>query len=199
MNRSLAAIFVAAAVLGFVPAVAQDATQQNNAFANIIEGDLPPETRELAIQLVQLSGTSRMFDEVLPMVADQAKNAFIRANPQMQLGIIDVVDRVALSLVSRRSELDEYLAKVWAAGFTNEEMQDLIDFYSSDTGKKYAEIHARLISVQTTAAQEWGKSVSDQLTAIVRQELDATLRAEQNALESDIAGPAEEQEPAPAQ
>ena len=199
MNRSFAAILVAAAVLGFVPAAAQDAAPQNNAFANIIEGDLPPETRELAIQLVKLSGTSRMFDEVLPMVADQAKNAFIRANPQMQLGIIDVVDRVALSLVSRRAELDEYLAKVWAAGFTNEEMQELIDFYSSDTGKKYAQVHARLISVQTTAAQEWGKSVSDQLTAIVRQELDATLRAEQNALESDIAGPAEEQEPAPAQ
>src|SRR5687767_5400221 len=110
MNRSFAAILVAAAVLGFVPAAAQDATQQNNAFTNIIEGDLPPETRELAIQLVKLSGTSRMFDEVLPMVADQAKNAFIRANPQMQLGIIDVVDRVALSLVSRRAELDEYLA-----------------------------------------------------------------------------------------
>jgi uncharacterized protein len=198
MNRLLAALVVVAALLGLVPAVAQDTAQPNAAFQNIIEGDLDPETRELAMQLVKISGTSRMFDEVLPVVADQAKTAFIRANPQMQLGIIDVVDRVALSLVSRRGELDEYLAKVWASGFTNEEMQNLIDFYSSDTGKKYAQNHARLLAVQTTAAEEWGKSVSEQLTVLVKQELDAAMRAEQNALESDIAGPAEE-EPAPAQ
>ncbi len=41
------------------------------------------------MQLVKLSGTARIFDEVLPNIADQAKNAFIRANPQMQLGIIE--------------------------------------------------------------------------------------------------------------
>jgi uncharacterized protein len=198
MNRALAALVVAAALFGFGPAVAQDAAQPESAFQTIVEGDLEPETRELAMQLVKLSGTSRMFDEVLPMVADEAKTAFIRANPQMQLGIIDVVDRVALSLVSRRGELDEYLAKVWASGFTNEEMQELIDFYSSDTGRKFAQNHGRLLAVQTTAAQEWGKSVNEQLTALVKQELDAAIRAEQNALESDIAGPAEE-EPAPAQ
>jgi hypothetical protein len=147
------------------------------------------------MQLVQLSGTQRMFNEVLPMVADRAKSNFIRANPQMQLGIIDMVDRNALGLVSRRAELDEYLAKVWASGFTSDEMQDLIDFYTSDTGKKFASLHGRLLALQTAAAEEWGKSVSEELTRKVQAELQAAVAAEQNALDSDIAGPAEEQAP----
>ena len=49
------------------------------------------------MKLVQVSGTARIFDEMLPTIADQAKNAFIRANPQMQLGIIGLVDTIALS------------------------------------------------------------------------------------------------------
>ena len=61
-----------------------------------------------------MSGTARIFDTLLPDVADQAKKAFIRANPQMQLGIITIVDKVALEMVNRRPELDRWLARIWA-------------------------------------------------------------------------------------
>jgi hypothetical protein len=108
----------------------------------------------------------------------------------MQLGIIDVVDRVALDLVKRRPELDEYLARVWASGFTDDEMQELIDFYSTDTGKKYAELHPQLLGVELAAAQEWGRSITRELTARVSAELKSTMAAEQKALQGDTAGPA---------
>jgi hypothetical protein len=202
MRGSLAALVLAAAAfLGPGPALAQEAQQtpaQGQApLQNIIETELPPETRDLAMQLVKISGTSRMFDELLPTIADQAKNSFIRANPQMQLGIIDVVDRVAVSLVSRRPELDEYLARVWASGFSNDEMRDLIAFYGSDTGKKFAQLLPRLLAVETAAAEEWSKSVSAELAEKVSSELQAMMAAEREALQGDIAGPA--QEPAPQQ
>ena len=197
MIRSYAARFVVLAVtIGAPPVLAQTAeAPEGPALQRIITTELPADTQELAMQLVRLSGTSRMYDEVLPMVADQAKNLFIRANPQMQLGIIDMVDRVALSLVGRRGELDQYLARVWASAFTNEEMQDLIDFYSSETGKKFAETLPELLAVQTAAAQEWGKSVNADLSQRVANELRAVLAAEQEALQSDIAGPAQETAP----
>jgi hypothetical protein len=198
MKRILAAVLLASvAALGLTAALAQDATQQEQPLQKIIEGDLPPETQELALKLVRLSGTSRSFDEVLPMVADQTKNAFIRANPDMQLGIISMVDKAAVSLVSRRPELDAYLAKVWASGFTNEEMAELVEFYESDTGKKFAATLPRLLAVQTAAAQEWGRSVGEEMRRTVQAELRAAMSAEQKALQDDIAGPPEE--PAPQQ
>jgi hypothetical protein len=195
MLRLLAAlVFVMAALNGLVPGFAQDASQPSPTdethLKTIIETELSPETKTLADQLVQLSGTGRAFDELLPSIAQQAKNGFIKANPQMQLGIIEVVDRVAITLVSRRPELDDYLARVWASGFTNEEMQELIDFYSSDTGKKFSDVFPEVLAVQTAAAQEWGKSVSAELTRKVVAELRAAVAAEQKALQSDVAGPA---------
>jgi hypothetical protein len=148
------------------------------------------ESLDLAAQLVKLSGAGRAFDEVLPNLADQAKNEFIRANPQMQLGIIEVVDRVALSLVNRRPQLDQMLARVWASGFTDEEMESLVEFYSSDVGKKFAGLQPQLLSVQVVTAQVWGRSVLAELTQKVQAELRTTMATEQQSLQGDTAGPA---------
>jgi hypothetical protein len=203
MRRLLAPLLIAGAVAaGLLPALAQDAqTPQDvpdaNTLQTIITTEIPQERMDLAMQLVRLSGSSAGFDELLPNIADQAKNAFIRANPQMQLGIIEVVDRIALSLVNRRPELDTYLARVWASAFTDEEMQDLIDFFSTDTGKKYGATLPRLLAVQMASAEYWGRSVGDELTQKVADELRATMQAEQNALTGGGAEtPAPQEQPA---
>jgi hypothetical protein len=195
MTRSLAALlFALAAAFGGTPALAQgvgDASDPTT-YRDIIANELDPETRQLADQLVQLTGTARLFDSLLPNIADEAKNSFIRSNPQMQLGIIAVVDKVAVEMVARRPELDAYLARVWASGFTNDEMRELIAFYTTDTGKKYAKLQPQLLAVQTAAAEEWAKSVAAELDARVREELSSAMEAERKALQSDIAGPAAE-------
>jgi hypothetical protein len=191
MIRLLAALFLSlAAVLGSVPAMSQGADPDANALRDIIDTELPPETKELAEKLVQLTGTARLFDSLLPTIADRAKDEFIRSNPQMQLGIISVVDKVAVELVSRRPELDRYLARVWASGFSNEEMEELVDFYGTETGKKFAQLYPKVLAVQTAAAEDWANDVARELNERVRQELAAAMAAEQEALESDTAGPA---------
>jgi hypothetical protein len=194
MNRILAAALLAsAAALGLTAAVAQDAEEKP--LTTILEGELPADTQALALRLVTASGTARTFDEVLPLIAEQTKNAFIKSNPDMQLGIISIVDKVAVSLVSRRPELDNYLARVWASGFTNEEMEELLAFYDTDTGKKLAATLPRLLAVQTAAAQQWGESVAEEMREQVTEELRTAMSAEQKALQGDIAGPAEESAP----
>jgi hypothetical protein len=189
MRRSLAAIVFAAAFLCGGPAAAQDA--QPPAQPEPAK-QYDQETLDLAAQLVKLSGTARGFDQLLPNIADSAKNAFIRANPQMQLGIIEVVDRIALTLVARRPELDRQLALAWAAAFSKDEMHELIAFYKTETGKKFAAIQPRLMTVEMAAAQGWSRSVEDELTQKVRDELRAAMSAEQQSLQGGAS-------PAPAQ
>ena len=199
MKFVLAAVLVSlAAVLGPTAATAQDAPQLDpSALGSIMARELTPETEELAMKLVQLSGTGRTYDELLPMIADQAKNAFIRANPQMQLGIIDVVDRVAITLVSRRPQLDKFLARVWATAFTDDEMEELVEFYESDVGQKFAGSMPEILGVQTAAAQKWGEAVGSELTQKVSDELRSSMSAEERALQGDVAGPEETPAPAP--
>jgi hypothetical protein len=201
MRRFLTNLCATAFVAGsFAPAGAQEAPAPDSAsqLEQIVRGEVSPESLALGLQLVKLSGNGSTFNVLLPNIADEAKNQFVRANPQMQLGIIDVVDRVALSLVNRRPDLDNALARVWASGFSDEEMQELIDFYSTDVGKKYAELHPKLLTVQMATAQEWTRAVSQELAQKVSAELRSVVAAEEKALQGDVAGPAPEA-PAPAQ
>jgi len=202
MKASLAALlFALAAILGSAPAGAQSmpSAKSSAALQKLLQTELPPERMALAMKLVQVSGIARVFDDVLPTIAEQSKTEFIRANPQMQLGIIAIVDKVAVEMVKRRPELDRFLARIWASGFSDEEMQQLIAFYATDTGKKFALGMPTILAVQTSAAQEWGRSVSEDLNVRVQAELKAAVAAEENALQSDIAGPAPAPEAAPQQ
>jgi hypothetical protein len=199
MKAKLAALVVAlGAILGGTVNAQEAQAPAANSLQSIMEAEIAPERLALAMKLVELSGTTRIFDEVLPSIAEDSKNRFIRANPQMQLGIIAVVDRIAVQLVSRRPELDQYLARVWASGFSDDEMQEIVDFYTTDVGKKFSNALPQILAVQTAAAQEWGKSVSEELNVKVQQELRAAVAAESEALQSDIAGPPSEI-PAPQQ
>lgn len=194
MRVSLAAILIAAATCG--AALAQDAPK--TAIETIRDAKVPQATLDLAMKLVKLSGTSRPFNVILPNVADETKNLFIKANPQMQLGVISIVDRLALTLVPRRADLDKALARLWISGFTVEEMQELVTFYESDVGKKFAETHPKLLSVEMATAQQWGLAVGRELSEKVAIELRTAVAADQQASQSDIAGPAVTAPAAPA-
>lgn len=182
--KSFVIATLSAAALLAQPAIAQTAPAQE---AGAAEGQTvnepTPETLELAKQLVELSGSSRTFDEILPNIAEQAKNTFIRSNPQMQLGIITVVDKVALDLVERRPDLDRALERIWATAFNKEQLEDLIAFYTSPTGKRFAAIQPRLIAAQMSTAQNWSASVSEEMSRRVAEELRAQLAAETQSME----------------
>jgi hypothetical protein len=183
MKLFVVATLSAAALLLTQPALAQDAPIAADTILREPANEPTPETLALAKQLVKLSGAGRTFDELLPNIAEQAKNTFIRSNPQMQLGIITVVDKVALDMVARRPELDTALERIWATAFNKEQLEELIAFYNSETGRRFAAIQPRLIAAQMSAAQNWSGDVSEEMTQRVAEELRMQLANEAKAME----------------
>ncbi len=177
MVRLLAAIAIAVAAL----TAAQPATAQEIAAEELV----------LARQVLAASRTGRPFDELLPNIADRAKTTFIRSNPQMQLGIIEVVDKVALELVSRREDLDARLAEVWALAFEEDELRALLDFYNSPAGRKFGAIMPRILSTQIGISDEWARELGEELYRRVGDELTAIAKAEKERLEAGPGGAAD--------
>ncbi len=177
MVRFLAAIAVAfAAWTAGQPAAAQE---------------FDAEELDLARQVLDASRTGRPFDEILPDVASQAKTTYIRSNPQMQLGIIEVVDKVALDMVVYREELDTRLTEVWALAFDKDELRTLLEFYKTPAGKKFAVALPRLLTTQVGIADIWGRELGQEMHKRVGDELKALAAAEKNRLETDPGGGAD--------
>lgn len=152
-----------------------------------LEQEFDPEELKLARRLVDATDVTRPFDTILPEVADKAKTTLIRSNPQMQLGIIEVVDRVALEMVEQRSELEDIVAKIWASAFTMQELQTLLDFYQTPAGEKYAEVFPEILRAQIGAAEWWGQRLSQALFARVQQELQRMADSEAQQLQGNAA------------
>ena len=96
----LAALAVAVALGG--PAGAQEISQSH---------------LDAALTAVQSAGAARGFDSVLPALADRVKGRLIRMRPDLHQEISATVEAVALQLTSRRADLDEAVARVWAKNF----------------------------------------------------------------------------------
>ena len=146
--------------------------------------EIDTEKLALARQVLAASRTGRPFDEILPNLADQAKTTFIRSNPQMQLGIIEVVDKVALDLVPHREDLDDKLTEVWALAFDKDELRAMLDFYESPAGRKFGAIMPRLLVTQLGVAKIWSDDLSREIHKRVTDELTAMAQAEAKRLEA---------------
>jgi hypothetical protein len=168
MFRLLAACLLAIAAAGFPQiSLAQDSNQQS---AEALP-TLDPAHLELARKAFDASKAGRNFDEILPVVADRAKATFIRENPQMQLGIIDVVDRVALDMVEERKRLDDALSRVWALAFSPAELEQILAFFNSPAGQAFAMKYPDVIETQLAAADNWTREIGNEMARRVTEEL----------------------------
>ena len=162
-------------VAGLFAIAAVGLTPHSHAQNNQGQEALPPLSEQhlkLARQVFIASKTGRSYDDILPNVAEQAKSTFVRSNPQIQLGVLDAVDRVALKMVPMRKELDDGLIRVWARAFSEEELTDLLQFFESPTGQKFSENYSKVISTQLALAENWTTKIGQVMARRTKRELE---------------------------
>lgn len=157
-SRRLAALAAAAALL----AVAQPATAE----------DITESHQTAARGVIAALGSTNEFDMVLPRAAHMLKAELIQRNPDLQGDIIEVVDRVAISLAARRGDLEREAALAYARVFSEQELQDISGFYNSASGKKLLESGPIVVREVYRAAEIWQRGIARDLA----QQVDLELR-----------------------
>ena len=120
---------------------------------------------------IDAARADEQFNQILPVLADQAKALFQRSNPSLVAEIDEVVNAVALDLAKRRPELDRELERVWAARFTEEELKEITAFYSSPVGMKFGQSMPIVIQDSIRSAGIWRDALSTELVTKAREEL----------------------------
>jgi hypothetical protein len=111
------------------------------------------------------------FDQVLPLLSQRVQDRLIRLRPDLHEVITETVRKVALDLASRRDDLDNAAALVWARAFTEEELEEIAAFYTSPVGKKFKEVSAQLGADTVQVVQNWSNRVGEELLDKSREEL----------------------------
>ncbi|AJY47095.1 DUF2059 domain-containing protein [Martelella endophytica] len=157
---------VAATLLGlgaFSVASAQDAT---------------PEQLAAAQRALEALGITAQFDDILPNQADLVQAQLTQVYPNYHDLIDEVVTDTAISLASRRGDLEQEATQIYANVFTEDELNQLADFYGSDVGKKfiqYGPIAARELS---QAGDIWARGIARDLNTQAQEELNKRITAQ---------------------
>ena len=168
--RFTAAIAVLAASLVLAgPVAAQDAAQP--APATPEEDDFAPSHLALAQDIITLTESDVVFDDILPRLAVQTQQLFTRSNPALTREIEETVNEVALGMVQRRVELSHTVQLVWARRFTEPELEELKTFFASDVGKKFVEATPIISALSIGAAQQWEASLAAGMVEQVRAKM----------------------------
>lgn len=119
-----------------------------------------------------------IYDAILPAAAEQIKAQLISNNIDLEDVITKTVDEQALALASRRADLEREAARIYAAAFTEEELQDIVKFYNSEAGKKLLKSGPTAAREIDNAAAIWKRGVErDLLENITKSLNDQGVRA----------------------
>jgi hypothetical protein len=171
--------FIAALVAGLVaigPAMGQTMPGQTDIEprapdAAPADEDFSASHLAAAQDVIDLTRSDRAFDDILPRLAQQTQNVFTRSNPSLTREIEETVMDVALEMAGRRVELSRTIQLVWARRFSEAELDQLIEFFSSDLGQKFTELTPVITALSLGAARQWEEELSELMVRRTRERL----------------------------
>ncbi|WP_425104583.1 DUF2059 domain-containing protein [Ancylobacter sp.] len=171
-----AAIGVALFVAG-TPALAQDTApfqlaQAATAPAATAKPPQPSaEQLKLANELLVANGEASSFDAVIPNVVEQTAAGFVQSNPDLIRDLREVAKQLSAQYESRRTEIVQILATIYATEFTTQELRELLAFYRSEAGKKLVTKREELLKVGFSSIQAWSAQFAREMEVRVREEM----------------------------
>lgn len=120
---------------------------------------------------IAVLGATDQFDGIILQASNALKAELIQKDPNLQDVIIATVDETTIKLVGRRSDLEQESARIYATAFTEDELNAIAAFYSTDAGKKLIKEGPIVTRQLIRAAQIWQQGIARDLAQTAGDEL----------------------------
>ncbi len=133
--------------------------------------EISAEHIRFARSAMEATGATDRLDAILPEVATFIKAGLIANRPDIESEISDVVNKVAISLASRRGPLENEVAKIYGNRFTKEELDTIDKFFSSETGVKFLTQTSTLFRDVDEVSRVWREGIVRDMGKQVQEKL----------------------------
>ena len=124
-----------------------------------------------AKEIVSVSGATQMFSPLVAGIVEQAKLLFLQQNPALSKDLNEIAAKFRAELTPRLEELNVEMARLYATRFNDQELKEILAFYTSPAGKKILNEQPKIAEASLAFAQEWATKLSDDVVAKMRDEL----------------------------
>lgn len=130
-----------------------------------------PKRLNAAKALLKASGASKNFDAVVPTMMVQIKKIILQQHSGKAEIVNEVFKRVEKRFGTRKQELIDQIAILYAQKMTTADMNALTAFYSTGPGAKFVQLQPQLIQESALIGQKWGREVGQKIFTEVIQDL----------------------------
>jgi hypothetical protein len=129
------------------------------------------EAMSAARAFVEASGAAAQFDQVMPLMADQMSKAFRSLAPNRASEIDETMAEVVKRFISRKSELIDEIAAIYAYKLAVDDLREITKFYQSGAGRRMVETLPEVTRRAAAVGQTWGQRIGAEIASEMRREL----------------------------
>ena len=130
-----------------------------------------PQAVAVAKELVILKGSTQVWSAIVPGVIEQAKGVFLQTNPMLSKELNDVAAQLRAEYTPRSSQIIDQIAQLYAASFTQQELNDALAFYKSPLGQKIIQEEPKILDNGIRRVQQWTNKFSEEVINRMRTEM----------------------------
>ena len=147
-----------------VPALAQDAPASQ-------PQEVSPEALALARKYIDLTDHGGIYETAIVRAGINTYQQLLPQNPTIADPLNTAIETVIGSYKDKKGDLFDQMARLYALTFTQEELQVIVDFYSSPAGQKLSKANADLNPALQRIMNIFSVNLSKEFFAKVRAEL----------------------------
>lgn len=122
-------------------------------------------------EIVKITGALELFNPIVPGVVEQSRQFFVQQNPMIANDVNEVAAQIRKDYEGRISEVNTKVVEIYAANLSEQELKDVLGFYTSPAGKKFLVAQPKIVDESLKYAQEWANSLSDEVIGKMREAL----------------------------
>lgn len=130
-----------------------------------------PAALKTAGEIVKVTGALELFSPIVPGVVEQSRQFFVQQNPMITADVNEVAAQIRKDYESRISEVNTKVTEIYASNLSEQELKDILAFYTSPAGKKFLVAQPKIVDESLKFGQEWANSLSDEVIGKMREGL----------------------------
>jgi len=135
--------------------------------------EISPEHLAVARKYVDLTDQSGLYEATIVQAGINTYKQLLPQNPEIAEPLSTAIEAVIGSYKGKKGELFDQFARIYALNFTQEELQQIVDFYSSPVGVKLAKANSALSGTINRVMDVYASNLNTEFFAAVRAELKA--------------------------
>ena len=125
----------------------------------------------IAKEILVVKQATGIYEGAVVNLISQNKSTLMQTNINYQKDLDEVALKIASDLKGRESEIADQMAKIYASGFTEAELRDLLSFYKSPLGRKSIVQEPKAIQEGMAYLNDWAAKFSEDVITRFRVEM----------------------------